>query len=76
MAGNVSNYIPMPFNGHANEKFDVENIHFEFSDYDRSDYGYNNTRSHGGVIKDGIYVKIKYVSSQEKNIILKLEVNP
>ncbi len=74
VAGYVSKFNPMPVTGHANEQFNVDNVHFAFSDYDLSDYGYNNARSHGGVIKDSLFVKIIYVSYGEKNIILKLEV--
>lgn len=49
--GTVQNYHPMRINGHEDESFDVKNVHFNFSDYDLSDYGYNNAASHGGVIK-------------------------
>lgn len=71
--GRVENYHPMPEGGHDLEKFDVNGIHFEFSDFDLSDYGYNNAASNGGEIKEGLFVRIGYYNKGNKNIILKLE---
>jgi hypothetical protein len=71
--GTVDNYQPMPYEGHANEKFDVAGIHFEFSDYDIN-VGYHNSASHGGVIKAGRYVRITYSTVSAKLTILKLEI--
>ncbi len=71
--GEVENFIPMPYTGHMNEEFDVNGIHFEYSDYG-STIGYNNTSSHGGVIKEGLLVKIGYIQRQEINEIIYLEI--
>ncbi len=70
--GTVENYQPMPYEGHANEKFDVAGVHFEFSDYDIN-IGYHNSASHGGVIIAGRYVRIIYSTLMAKLTILKLE---
>ncbi len=51
--GKVEHYHPMPEGGHDSERFDVKGIPFEFSDYDASDYGYNNTASKCGRLKNG-----------------------
>jgi len=71
--GKVEHYHPMPEGGHDSERFDVKGIHFEFSDYDLSDYGYNNAASKGGAIKEGLHVKIGYFNNGDKNVILRLE---
>ncbi len=71
--GTVDNYQPMPYEGHANEKFDVAGVHFEFSDYDIN-VGYHNSAAHGGVIKAGRYVRITYSTVSAKLTILKLEI--
>lgn len=61
----------MPESGHDSERFDV--IPFEFSDYDASDYGYNNAASKGGAIKEQLHVRITYFYNGDKNVILRLE---
>lgn len=71
--GVVENYHPMPAGGHDSERFTVEGVEFEFSDFDVSDYGYNNAASHGGAIKEGLKVRIGYFNNGSKNVILKLE---
>ena len=71
--GTVENYHPMPESGHDSERFTVNGVEFEFSDFDLSDYGYNNAASHGGAIKAGIEVRIGYFNNGHKNVILKLE---
>jgi hypothetical protein len=71
--GMVTNFHPMPESGHDSERFDVNGIQFEFSDFDVSDYGYNNAASHGGVIQEGLKVRIAYFNSGRKNVIIKLE---
>lgn len=71
--GVVENYHPMPAGGHDSERFTVGGVKFEFSDFDARDYGYNNAASHGGVIKEGLQVRIGYFNNGDKNVILKLE---
>lgn len=70
--GNVQNYHPMPEGGHDTERFTVNGVEFEFSDFDVSDYGYNNAASHGGAIRQGLKVQIGYFNNGNKNVILKL----
>jgi hypothetical protein len=72
--GSVTDFDPMPVTGHRVETFKVAGIRFAFSDFDESDYGYNNTASHGGVIRQGLWVRICYLPRQERNVILKLEI--
>lgn len=73
--GYVENFVPMPYSGHAMESFEIDGVHFEYSDYNLIQ-GYHNTRSHGGVIYgDGQYLKVGYVKYNETygNIIVYIE---
>ncbi len=69
--GIVENFVPMPYGGHSSERFEVGGKRFEYSDY-RVTAGFNNTRSHGGPIREGRRVRIGYVG----NTIVRLEVAP
>lgn len=71
--GRVEHYHPMPEGGHDSERFNVKGIMFQFSDYDLSNYGYNNAASKGGAIKENLLVRIAYFNNGERNVILKLE---
>jgi hypothetical protein len=71
--GRVIDFDPMPETGHKNETFTVSGVPFAFSDFEVSDYGYNNAASHGGAIKQDLKVRICYFNSGGRNIILKLE---
>ena len=67
--GKVTNFIPMPYDGHSMEKFCVQGHCFEYSDYAISS-GFNNTSSHGGPIREGLPVRVTFIG----NKIIKLEV--
>ena len=58
--GKVQDYHPMPASGHDTERFRVDSLYFEFSDFDWSKFGYNNAASHGGAIRPNQYVQIVY----------------
>jgi hypothetical protein len=72
--GFVKNFHPMPSGGHDSERFIVNGIKFQFSDFEISGFGYNNAKSHGGAIDENKYVRIIYVKIKNSNQILKLEV--
>ncbi|CAD0005832.1 hypothetical protein [Flavobacterium salmonis] len=72
--GFVNNFHPMPSGGHDSERFTVNGVEFKFSDFDISDFGYNNAKSHGGAIDENKYVRISYIKVKGSNQILKLEV--
>ena len=57
--GPVTNFVPMPYQGHANESFSVAGVQFKYSDYAISD-AFNHTASHGGPINKDSYVRICY----------------
>jgi hypothetical protein len=67
--GRVTDFVPMPYEGHARESFVVDGQRFEYSDY-KVTPGFNQTRSHGGPISEGVYVRIAH----QDGIILRLEI--
>ncbi|MET3028457.1 hypothetical protein ABXT06_17380 [Flavobacterium sp. UW10123] len=72
--GFVTNFHPMPEGGHDSERFSVNGVQFQFSDFDISHFGYNNAKSHGGAIDKNKYVRISYIKVNNSNQILKLEI--
>jgi len=67
--GVVTQFRPMPATGHALERFCVQTTCFSYSDYVIT-AGFNNTRSHGGPIREGLPVRVTYVGAA----IVKLEI--
>lgn len=67
--GVVEDFVPMPYEGHQEERFTVRGVTFCYSDYTMTSL-FHNTRSHGGPIQAGLYVRVHYVGSD----ILKLEI--
>ena len=67
--GKVTNFVPMPFEGHALESFVVGGKRFTYSDYIAT-RGFRNTASHGGPIREGLTVRITH----RGNLILRLEI--
>ncbi|MDP9191374.1 MAG: hypothetical protein M3P06_06710 [Acidobacteriota bacterium] len=57
--GVVRNFSPMPPGGHANETFVVDGTRFSYSGYTLGS-GFHQTRSEGGPIIDGAYVRISH----------------
>jgi len=69
VSGAVTDFKPMPYTGHAMERFCVERVCFEYSDYVETP-GFHNAASHGGPIRVGLPVRVSYVG----NTIVRLEV--
>ena len=67
--GLVTDFQPMPYQGHGEECFTVESETFCYSDYEVT-LGFNNTASHGGPIREGLPVRVSFIG----NTILRLEV--
>jgi hypothetical protein len=67
--GRVTNFRPMPYTGHRLERFCVRGVCFAYSDFVQT-FGFHNTMSHGGPIRDGLEVRISYVG----NVIVRLEI--
>lgn len=67
--GYVTDFIPMPYGGHSQESFCVDNYPcFDYSDF-LITAGFNNAKSHGGHISEGLPVRVSYIG----NVIVKLE---
>ncbi len=71
--GVVANFVPMPYEGHAQETFSVAGAHFSISDFVLN-AGFNNTASHGGPLREALPVRICYLPKEGQNIIVRLEV--
>lgn len=72
--GTINDFNPMPKGGRSRESFVVDGQYFEYSDYEVH-HGFNNTASHGGPIRyNGQRVRLGYVTIDERNIILKIEM--
>ena len=67
--GAVEHFVPMPYEGHASEQFEVQGKRFYYSDFIATS-GFNNTSSHGGPIRPGLKVRVGYVGGT----IVRLEV--
>ena len=67
--GPVTDFFPMPYEGHSQESFMVGGHHFSYSNY-KITAGFHNAASHGGPIREGLHVRVSYVG----NLILRLEV--
>jgi hypothetical protein len=67
--GRVTNFRPMPYQGHQDECFSVQSQTFCYSDYAVT-AGFNNSAAHGGPIREGLPVRVSYIG----NTIVRLEV--
>lgn len=67
--GLVTDFHPMPYEGHQEECFSVQDKRFCYSDYAIAP-GFRNTASHGGPIRSGLPVRIAY----SDDTILRLEI--
>jgi len=67
--GVVSDFHPMPYQGHQDECFSVQDQRFCYSDYEIGP-GFHNAASHGGPIRAGLHVRIAYREGR----ILRLDV--
>ena len=67
--GDVTNFRPMPYEGHQDECFSVQSETFCYSDYGVT-AGFSNAASHGGPILEGLPVRVSYIG----NTIVRLEV--
>ncbi len=67
--GRVEGFVPMPYTGHALERFTVCGVPFSYSDYEVTE-GFNRTSSHGGPMREGLWVRITHVG----NLIARLEI--
>ncbi len=69
--GTIQDYEFRLHDGHGFESFTVNGVRFHYSDFIPTG-GYNRPASNGGVIREGLQVRIHHVG----NTILRLEVAP
>jgi len=67
--GVVSDFEPMPYEGHKDECFSVQQQSFCYSDYWTTP-GFHRSASHGGPIREGLPVRITY----HDGMILRLQI--
>ena len=67
--GIVTDFKPIPPQGHADERFTVAGHTFSYSDYVTTS-AFHTTRSYGGPIRAGLRVRVTYVG----NSIVRLEI--
>jgi len=67
--GQVTDFHPMPYEGHQMECFTVQEQRFCYSDFVIAP-GFRNTASHGGPIRSGLQVRIAYTGGT----ILRLDI--
>jgi hypothetical protein len=75
--GIPENYHPMPKVGHDTERFDINGVHFEYSDFIHNAPGYNNAASLGGLISPKNYYRLTYYKLRKdlyKNRIIRIEI--
>jgi len=61
--GRVEGFDPMPYTGHKDESFVVAGKRFQYSDFEATS-AFNNSKSHGGPIDDGLQVRLWYVGNR------------
>lgn len=69
VGGVVKDFHPMPYEGHQDECFSVQDKRFCYSDYEIAP-GFRNTTSHGGAIRSGSPVRVAYSG----DTILRLDI--
>jgi len=67
--GTVRDFDPMPYEGHKDECFSVQDQRFCYSDFELG-AGFHQSASHGGPIRSGLPVRIAY----KDGTILRLDV--
>jgi|WetSurMetagenome_2_1015567.scaffolds.fasta_scaffold73505_1 hypothetical protein len=67
--GVVTEFSPMPWEGHKPESFVVNGRRYEYSDFEDQP-GFHNAQSHGGPIRSGLWVRIADIDGQ----IARLEI--
>ena len=67
--GTVTQFVPAPFESHAQESFVVNGHRFAYSEHDETT-GFHQTQAQGGPVREGQRVRIAYSGRD----ILKLEI--
>jgi hypothetical protein len=80
--GVVEDFRPAPYEGHQDESFAVSGVRFAYSDFVITG-GFRQSSSHGGPIRQGLLVRIRYLPSgstdlegRPTNLIVRLDTCP
>lgn len=77
--GYVENFVPASMGGEdtedtEEESFDIKGVHFSYGDRFIKKFGYHRPSTQGGYIKkDGQYIKLGYIDTDNGNVIVKIE---
>ena len=71
--GEVSEYHANLEQNNLPDFFLVDNVRFEIPCF-TTPWGYPLRQQDGGILKEGMYVKIYYVSYKYENVIMKVEI--
>ena len=71
--GEVSEYHANLEQNNLPDSFLVDNVRFEIPCF-TTPWGYPLRQQDGGILKEGMYVKIYYVSYKYENVIMKVEI--
>ena len=77
--GYVENFVPASSGGEdqedmEQESFDIKGVHFSYGDRFIKKFGYHQPSTQGGFIKkDGQYMRIVYIETDNGNVIVKIE---
>jgi hypothetical protein len=58
---------------HDTERFNVNDVHFEFRDYSSDGFGYSTGTLPNDPLRANLFVRISYFDDGTRNVILKLE---
>ena len=60
--GYITDFHPMPKEGHDDERFKVNGVAFSYGGGLPSEYYYNTCKKDGGVLEEGLYVRLWYLN--------------
>lgn len=72
--GETENFIPMSKDGHKKEMFSVKEIQFEYSDYIMTKGFHRTSLNNGPITRNGQKVRISYITEDNINLIMKIEL--
>lgn len=73
VTGTIDDFRSMPSTGKGSETFRVDAVDFSVSDFDMTS-GFHTTTYSGGLLREGLAVRIAYYPYRGRNVILRLEV--
>jgi competence protein ComGC len=72
--GEVEDFSIREESGHIFESFKLNDVTFEYSDYIINEGFHQTSKNNGPIYKNGQRIKISYITKDNQNLILKLEM--